>query len=199
MKKSMPAKFPKNEMNQFFSKSTTVMRRCRSAVVMNWTQSAEAAPKRRDETHHNVRGEQICPSQDNHNEADWKQQRSYQPDKAGSVPLIPRCCICALGNCAAEGVSTVVRCEAAARTYPKPSRGPAITELMKSLSRRIVAFFVPILDTSSVVCVAVKASILAWLSRYSYSWTVEVGAHRRSGRQKRKQRQVRRAATVGAR
>lgn len=78
------------------------MRRCRSAVVMNWTRSAEAAPKRRDETYHNVRGEQICASQDNHDEANWKQQGAYQPDKTGSVPLIPRCCICALGNCAAE-------------------------------------------------------------------------------------------------
>jgi hypothetical protein len=45
-------------------------------------------------------------------------------------------------------------------TNPKPSKGPAITELKKSLSRRMRAFLVPIRLTNSTVCCGVKASIL---------------------------------------
>jgi len=44
--------------------------------------------------------------------------------------------------------------------YPNPRSGPAITELKKSLSRRVCAFFVPMRLTSSTVCWGVKASII---------------------------------------
>lgn len=46
-------------------------------------------------------------------------------------------------------------------TNPKPSKGPAIKELKKSLSRRMCAFLVPMRLTNSTVCWGVKASILA--------------------------------------
>lgn len=50
---------------------------------------------------------------------------------------------------------------------PKPSSGPAMNEFQKSLSVRMCAFFVPMRETSSIVCWGVKASIvLGWsLSR----------------------------------
>ncbi len=46
--------------------------------------------------------------------------------------------------------------------YPKPSKGPDMNELTNSLSRRILDFLHPILDTSSIVWVGVKASIVRY-------------------------------------
>lgn len=47
-----------------------------------------------------------------------------------------------------------------ASAHPNPKRGLPMNELTNILSRRIRAFFTPILETSSVVCAGVKASIV---------------------------------------
>lgn len=45
------------------------------------------------------------------------------------------------------------------RAQPNPRRGPPMKELRNILSKRMRAFFAPILETSSVVWAGVKASI----------------------------------------
>lgn len=44
-------------------------------------------------------------------------------------------------------------------TYPKPSRGPAMKEFQNNLSHLICVFLHPILETNSIVCWGVKASM----------------------------------------
>lgn len=44
---------------------------------------------------------------------------------------------------------------------PKPKSGPVIRELTNSLSKRMWDFFVPVRETSSIVCCGVNASISA--------------------------------------
>lgn len=43
--------------------------------------------------------------------------------------------------------------------YPNPSKGPLMNELKKSLSHLMCTFLHPILDTNSIVCWGVKASM----------------------------------------
>ena len=44
-------------------------------------------------------------------------------------------------------------------TYPKPSKGPAMKEFQNNLCHLICIFLHPILETSSIVCWGVKASM----------------------------------------
>lgn len=44
-------------------------------------------------------------------------------------------------------------------TYPKASKGPAMKELQNNLSHLMCVFLHPILETSSIVCCGVKASM----------------------------------------
>ena len=49
-------------------------------------------------------------------------------------------------------------------TYPKPSKGPDMKEFQKSLSHLMWVFLQPTLETNSMVCWGVKASMV-WAER----------------------------------
>ena len=65
----------------------------------------------------------------------------------------------------AETLVLTAQMDSQRMTYPKPSKGPVMTEFKNSLSHLVCAFLQPILDTSSVVCCGVKASMKCRLSR----------------------------------
>ena len=57
MKKSMPAKFPKKEMNQILRTSKRLTRRCRNAVVMNLGTLSFVALEVFNGKYHDITGE----------------------------------------------------------------------------------------------------------------------------------------------
>ena len=63
-------------------------------------------------------------------------------------------------------------------TYPKPNKGPAMKEFQNNLSHLICVFLHPILETNSMVCWGVKASMACarkgiWQTR-DRLWLIEL-------------------------
>ena len=58
-----------------------------------------------------------------------------------------------------RGFASKMPAKSGFETYPKPSKGPAMKELKNNLSHLMCVFLHPILETNSMVCWGVKASM----------------------------------------
>lgn len=100
MKKSMPARLPKNETTQFISRSMTVHRRCRKAVDMNCEMSELPRKPGKGECYHNVAGEEIRTAEYNHDESYGEETSADSPNETRSILLVPGCRLSRQCDCA---------------------------------------------------------------------------------------------------
>lgn len=122
---------------------------------------------------------EVRTAEDYHNQPNREEQGCDSSDETWRICLVPGCCLRGQHYCATVAafsisisctrtrplqVTTGARCKRSPEflTHPKPNKGPAMKELKKSLSNLICVFLHPILETNSMVCWGVKASMACY-------------------------------------
>lgn len=136
MKNRVPARFPKNDMNQDVPTSMTETLRWRKAVVMNLIYQLD------------TKAQQLV----------WRPTMMLLVKRSAPVKTIMTS---PMGNTSPptvlmrpgafswyQGAAFVLNSHA----HPKPNSGPVMKELKNNLSIRMWAFLQPIRETSSIVC-----------------------------------------------
>lgn len=179
MKKSVPARLPKKEVIQTLARLISEDRRCRNAVTMNCEPSTTVQSKDKNwAAYHDIAGEEIGTAENYHDESNRKEQGRDRPNQTWCIFLVPGSRFRGQHDCAPLAiVRAVVRCrlkgalgskgafasktqvKSKGLTNPKPNKGPDMKEFQNNLSHLICVFLHPILETNSMVCWGVKASM----------------------------------------
>ena len=179
MKKSVPARLAKKEVTQTFARLMNEARRWRKAVNMNCEPSGIAGSRVSDRAaYHDITGEEVCTAKDYHDKPNGEEHGRDGADKTWCVLLVPGCCFRGQQDRAAitvfsssvlsrligtlgsdDDFASQMHAQSEGLTYPKPNKGPAMKEFQNNLSHLMCVFLHPILETSSMVCWGVKASM----------------------------------------